>query len=41
LTGSKYKLGRVEEREKKKWFRITNLKVAHGGLVTAMREERQ
>jgi hypothetical protein len=27
--------------ETKKWFRFTNLKVAHGGLVTAMREERQ
>jgi hypothetical protein len=39
LTGRKYKLGRVVEREEKKWFRITNLKVSHGGLVTAVRGE--
>jgi hypothetical protein len=32
-------LGRVLEREKKRWFRVIYLKVVYGGLMNAYREK--
>jgi hypothetical protein len=31
LTGRKYELGRVVEKEEKRWFRVVKLKMVLGG----------